>query len=284
MIFKISFWCSPVSSLSCARSRRISFRKLFGKGAKGSWEISFKFSSVNFSSVSSSFKAPMIVSEATAMSPSSLQGKKPDMTKIIFLKLDRRDLESMRATKYLISRHSAEHFSRFRGGGLIGRGFKCFLLFSFGFSFASFLFLLSSGADGSEEPRGETASSSFWPEKVKVGGEFRLRVESQINYDFNSGAPDNDTFLLLRTRAYIDINPNENLRFFGMFQGSETVDQESALIKTPDRRQFYQGFVVIQDPAALGFRAKIGRQELSYGDQRLIGNNNWNNLGRSFDG
>lgn len=128
------------------------------------------------------------------------------------------------------------------------------------------------------------ASQTVWPDKIKVGGEFRFRLESQFNYDFDTTIPDTDTFVLLRTRVYLDLNPIKQVQLFAMFQDSETIDQDTALIKTPDRRQLYQAFVLLKFPEAFGFRMKLGRQELIYGDQRLIGNNNWNNLGRSFDG
>lgn len=126
--------------------------------------------------------------------------------------------------------------------------------------------------------------NSWWPSKVKVGGELRGRMESQINYDFDTTKPDNDTFFLLRTRVYLDLNPTENLQFFFMFQDSETFDQTTALIATPDRHKFYQGYVRFKTKGSLTVQAKLGRQELNYGDQRLIGSFNWSNLGRSFDG
>lgn len=47
----------------------------------------------------------MIVSEEVGMPPSSLKEKKHDMTKIMLLKIDKRDLEYMRATDYLIREH-----------------------------------------------------------------------------------------------------------------------------------------------------------------------------------
>ncbi len=131
----------------------------------------------------------------------------------------------------------------------------------------------------------EKFSNSLWPQKIKVGGEFRLRNENQINYDFNNNSSaQTDVFLLLRTRVYLDLNPADFVQLYAMFQDSETIEQDDALVKTPDRHKFYQGFVNFRGQMGpLKTRLKVGRQELIYGDQRLIGNNGWNNLARSFD-
>ena len=37
------------------------------------------------------------------------------------------------------------------------------------------------------------------------------------------------------------------------------------------------------DPKAFPLTLKVGRQILSYGDERLIGAFDWNNFGRTFD-
>lgn len=125
----------------------------------------------------------------------------------------------------------------------------------------------------------------IWPDKVKVGGEFRTRMEAR--FDDSLGAPGgvNDIFVLLRTRVYLDINPGEGVRLFGMFQNSETLNQNSnAIFKTPDKTTFYQGYAQFLTKGRLTTRLKLGRQELKYGSERLIGAFNWGNLGRSFDG
>jgi uncharacterized protein involved in response to NO len=153
------------------------------------------------------------------------------------------------------------------------------------FFLLNFLFLPSSLAQSMPPlPYSGEKPEKIWPDKVKVGGEFRTRIESQINYDFDTSTPDTDTFVLFRTRVYLDINPSEDIRLFAMFQDARTVDQTTALIKPPDQTTLYQGFFFIKNDSPLATHVKIGRQELIYGDQRLIGNFDWNNLGRYFDG
>jgi hypothetical protein len=45
----------------------------------------------------------------------------------------------------------------------------------------------------------------------------------------------------------------------------------------------YQAYVTLGDPQRGPFTAKIGRQELVYGDQRLVGHSRWTNNARTFD-
>src|SRR5438477_12344041 len=44
-----------------------------------------------------------------------------------------------------------------------------------------------------------------------------------------------------------------------------------------------QAYVLAGDRNSFPLTAKIGRQELIYGDERLIGAFDWNNVGRVFD-
>ena len=128
-------------------------------------------------------------------------------------------------------------------------------------------------------------SKPIWPDTVKVGGEFRTRVEGQFNYDLDSStSATDDVFVLLRTRVYLDLNPGEGVKIFGMFQDSRTLGQNTmAVFKTPSKTTWYQGYAQFVTKGKLSTRIRAGRQELKYGTERLIGAFNWGNLGRSFD-
>ncbi len=123
-----------------------------------------------------------------------------------------------------------------------------------------------------------------WPDTVKVGGEFRTRVEARFNDDLDGVQDDNDLLVLLRTRVYLDLNPTDEIKIFAMFQDSETLGQGNSFFQTPSDRSFYQGYLQVLTPGKWTTRLRLGRQELLYGDERLIGAFNWGNLGRSFDG
>jgi hypothetical protein len=142
-------------------------------------------------------------------------------------------------------------------------------------------FFLTSPGFAAENGSGK----KIWPDRVKVGGEFRTRLEARFNDDLTDGTGGNDIFVLFRTRVYLDLNPNEIVRVFGMFQAAETVNQDDqSIFVTPDQVRFYQGFIDLKTPGDVTTRTRLGRQELKYGEERLIGAFNWGNLGRSFDG
>jgi hypothetical protein len=50
-----------------------------------------------------------------------------------------------------------------------------------------------------------------------------------------------------------------------------------------DTIDLQQAFVTVGNPSAFPLSAKVGRQELSYGEERLVGAFAWNNIGRVFD-
>lgn len=119
----------------------------------------------------------------------------------------------------------------------------------------------------------------------------RLRLEVRDNnFDFFNGHNDaaDDTFLLQRFRLGAMWKPTTWLRFYVQGQDSREVDSKRPNIPglmgaegddNFDLRQAY--FEVGSDEFPLTLKA--GRQELVYGNERLIGNFDWNNFARSFD-
>lgn len=51
-----------------------------------------------------------------------------------------------------------------------------------------------------------------------------------------------------------------------------------------DNIELHQAIISIGNPKEFPVSLKLGRMELSYGDERLIGAFGWNNIGRTFDG
>ena len=121
---------------------------------------------------------------------------------------------------------------------------------------------------------------------MKVGGEFRYRLELRDDFTFNDSAFEDDTVQLLRTRLHVDVAVAPLARFFIQGQDAESFSS-SGLTRTNgfiDRLDLRQLFVEATSPwSGLPAKLKVGRQELSYGEQRFVGAFDWSNVARVFD-
>jgi len=63
---------------------------------------------------------------------------------------------------------------------------------------------------------------------------------------------------------------------------AQTVNRDG-LGPESDRVDLHQAFIMVGNHKEFPLSAKIGRQELSYGEERLVGAFAWNNIGRVFD-
>jgi hypothetical protein len=117
----------------------------------------------------------------------------------------------------------------------------------------------------------------------------RFRWENRNNnFDFNSAVDSltDDNWFLNRFRLGVAIKPVDWLKIYAQTQDSR--EWYSDRPNTPgvmgaegdDNFDFRQGYLQL-DPKWVN--AKLGRQELAYGDERLIGTTPWNNFGRIFD-
>lgn len=117
----------------------------------------------------------------------------------------------------------------------------------------------------------------------------RLRIEArENNFDFNDHVESlsDDSWLLQRARIGLKLAPRENLTFY--VQGQSSFELESDRPNVPgvlgaegdDPFDLRQAYLAV---GASDFNVTLGRQILSYGDERLIGSFDWNNFGRTFD-
>jgi hypothetical protein len=127
------------------------------------------------------------------------------------------------------------------------------------------------------------AGSNVW-----VAAQERARVEYRANnftFDSSVGA-DEDWFLLNRARLGVGAEPFDWLTIYGELQDAREIGSRRV---PPDRNldedtiDFHQGWFAVANYADFPVGAKLGRQELSYGDERMIGLSDWSNTGRVFD-
>lgn len=122
---------------------------------------------------------------------------------------------------------------------------------------------------------------------ASLGGQIRDRYEYFNHNLFGAGPQDQDGYNLLRVMANADVHLGPNLRVF--VQGISATEQGrngGPRAFDVDEFDLHQGFVDLKIPFddrdSFVFRA--GRQDLSFGAQRLVGALDWANIPRSFDG
>jgi hypothetical protein len=119
------------------------------------------------------------------------------------------------------------------------------------------------------------------PSWLRFSGEFRERFE-----DYSGGGfkPDSkNDYVLQRIRLGMRIMPVRWLRFFIQMQDARVFGITPALPPNQDTTDVREAYFQIGNPEGEGFTIKAGRQELSFGNNRLIGDSWWSNVSRSFD-
>ena len=120
------------------------------------------------------------------------------------------------------------------------------------------------------------------PKWLQVRGEFRERFEGFQSLGFIEDR--DDSYALTRFRFNIAATANKYLSFQAHLQdarvGGKTVGPTTAPFRGPfDVRALFADVGTAKGPVA----ARLGRQELAFGEQRLLGHLAWVNTGRTWD-
>jgi hypothetical protein len=124
-----------------------------------------------------------------------------------------------------------------------------------------------------------------------IDGQFRARIEhkefftvpSAGQVDFQRTGDADNTYWLFRERFHLGYTPCARFSVFGEFQDSNAVNDDRNPSPDNDHYQLRQGWLSVGNPREFPLTLKAGRQELAYGDQRLVGMADWLNIGRLFD-
>jgi hypothetical protein len=120
------------------------------------------------------------------------------------------------------------------------------------------------------------------PSWLHLSGEYRVRAEG---YEGGSYAAGNDQgYLLSRFQLNLDVR-FPWVRLFAQTQDSRVLGNDAIPDAFPyqDHFDLQQAFVEIGNSDNGHFGIRAGRQELNFGDQRILGSSNWLNSPRSFD-
>jgi len=122
------------------------------------------------------------------------------------------------------------------------------------------------------------------PSWLSFSGEYRIRVEGFTGGDF---APDKtDAYLLSRLRINMRVEAASWLRLMVQGQDAHVLGKNQQPPAPPYQNTFdlRSGFIELGKAEQKHFILRVGRQELAFGQERLIGTSDWTNTARSFDG
>lgn len=120
------------------------------------------------------------------------------------------------------------------------------------------------------------------PLPIKFTGQIRVRSEVD-GRDFDSDS-DINTYTVIRTRFGAEIQPLQDVNVFIQIQDSRAFGQEPGTLANTSNLDVHQAFFQISNLWDRSIQLKVGRQELVYGTERLLGAVGFSNVGRSLDG
>src|SRR5215210_3022183 len=143
----------------------------------------------------------------------------------------------------------------------------------------------------------KTDTSSSWYKRMKFiklsktgstylsfGGEVRYQYFNIKNEDWGAAPTDKDGFLFSRFLAHTDFHTGNNFRLFAQLQGSMANGKVSGTSPVDENPlDLHQAFFDIKTNSSKAI-IRFGRQELSYGSQRLVSVRELPNNRQAFDG
>ncbi len=115
-----------------------------------------------------------------------------------------------------------------------------------------------------------------------VGGQYFARADARDNGDFKAGVRDEVFGFDQRARVTLRASAKERVGLLLDIQDVRAWGSEPSTTTLAPDAAFHQAFVDLKATAWLDVR--VGRQELSYGEERLIGSLDWAQAARAFDG
>ncbi len=141
-------------------------------------------------------------------------------------------------------------------------------------------------------------------DKVKINGRVAIRGEYRNNANFGSnGFSSTHNFVVQNTQLGVGYDITPDLGFYILMQDSRVWGGQSGATTNSNGGAptggigfntvggihgnsfgIREGYISVKNFGVSGLNAKIGRQKLVFGNQRILGHFDWSNVGWSFDG
>lgn len=137
----------------------------------------------------------------------------------------------------------------------------------------------------------EIYSDASKNQSIAFNGQLRLRGNNFNNFDFTSSIGDRQNFVEQRLR--LDLSAHANEHSYGFFQiqdsriwGQENLnDLDNSTLSSTEGLDLHQAYFHVGNLFSKpGFGITAGRMAKTYGSGRIIGVEDWDNVGRSFNG
>lgn len=124
-----------------------------------------------------------------------------------------------------------------------------------------------------------------------IGGQVRMRYELSDGgasfvpaRDFQADGVDNhNAFLIVREKLHVGYTPCEYVTAYVEGRDSSSSGDDAPTNPSSDQVDLHQAYVVLGNEKQFPVTLKAGRQEMIYGDERLVGASDWTNTQRVFD-
>jgi hypothetical protein len=120
------------------------------------------------------------------------------------------------------------------------------------------------------------------PAWLRFDGEVRERFDDYSGAGFKPNSTDD--YEEQRIRLGLQIKPTDWVKFYFELQDARVFGFDPALPPYQDTAQLFVGYAQFGAQEGDGFDVQVGRFQMSYGNNRLIGDSWWTNVSRSFDG
>jgi hypothetical protein len=145
--------------------------------------------------------------------------------------------------------------------------------------------LFASIAPAAADPENDDESSD--DREIEMLAQVRVRAELRDQSDFNLATPDRQRFYGQRTRLGVDAKVHPKVEGRVLFQDTRYWGvEESSTTQTGNEEQatdLFEGYIDLRWIWDLPLDLRLGRQNLSYGRERLVGKLDFSNFGRTFD-